>query len=108
MTKNALLEKGPKNSGMGRLPSLIRAMPERKRFFIEAFPYETKFFVTEQGVEKNPYLNFVLATMSSLLVAITKGRRRSQTMGNILKKETTQCKETKRKKEIQYHTITIK
>ena len=33
LTKNALLEKGPKNSGVGRPPPLIRAMPERKRFF---------------------------------------------------------------------------
>ena len=33
MIKNALLERGPKNSGMGRPPPLIRAMPERKRFF---------------------------------------------------------------------------
>ena len=40
MTKNAILERGPKISGMGRPPPpLIRAMPERKRFFfIEAFP----------------------------------------------------------------------
>ena len=36
MTKKALLEKGPKNSGMGRPPPpLIRAMPERKRFFFQ-------------------------------------------------------------------------
>ena len=27
------LKKGPKNSGMGSLPPLIRAIPERKRFF---------------------------------------------------------------------------
>ena len=36
MTKNALLERGPKNSGMGRpppSPPLIRAMPEKKLFF---------------------------------------------------------------------------
>ena len=33
LTKNALLEKGPKNSGVGRPPPLLRAMPERKRFF---------------------------------------------------------------------------
>ena len=40
MTKNALLKRGPKNPGMGRPPPLIRAMPERKRFFsIDVFPY---------------------------------------------------------------------
>ena len=32
MTKNALLKRGLKNLGMGR-PPIIRAMPERKRFF---------------------------------------------------------------------------
>ena len=41
LTKNALLEKGPKNSGMGRPPPLIRARPERKRLFsIDVFPYK--------------------------------------------------------------------
>ena len=40
MTKNALLQKGPKNSGMGRPSPLIQAMPERKRLFsIDVFPY---------------------------------------------------------------------
>ena len=40
LTKNALLQKGPKNSGMGRPSPLIRAMPERKRLFsIDVFPY---------------------------------------------------------------------
>ena len=40
LTKNALLKRGPKNSGMGRPPPpIIRAMLKRKRFFlIEAFP----------------------------------------------------------------------
>ena len=39
LTKNALLEKGPKNSGMGRPPPLIWAMHGRKRFFcIDVFP----------------------------------------------------------------------
>ena len=41
MTKNALLKRGPKNSGMGwPPPHIIRAMPERKRFFssIDPFP----------------------------------------------------------------------
>ena len=33
MTKNTLLKRGTKNSGMGRPPPIIRAMPERKRFF---------------------------------------------------------------------------
>ena len=50
---------------------------------------------------KNLNLNLVFATMSlcsSLLEAKTKGRSRSQTLENILKKEITQCKETKRKK----------
>ena len=32
MTKNALLKRGPKNSGMGRPPRIIRAMPERNIF----------------------------------------------------------------------------
>ena len=40
LTKNALLERGPKNSGRGSPPPLIRAMPERKRFFsIDLVPY---------------------------------------------------------------------
>ena len=41
LTKNALLKRGPKNSGIGRPPPspLTRAMPERKRFFsIGPFP----------------------------------------------------------------------
>ena len=38
MTKNALLKRGPKNSGMGRPPPIIRAMPERKRFFFQLTP----------------------------------------------------------------------
>ena len=44
MTKNALLERGPKHSGMGRPPPpIIRAMPERKRFFsVDPFPKECK------------------------------------------------------------------
>ena len=34
LTKNALLKRGPKNSGMGRPPPpLFREIPERKRFF---------------------------------------------------------------------------
>ena len=37
LTKNAHLKRGPKNSGMGRPPPIIRAMPERKR---------VRFFVT--------------------------------------------------------------
>ena len=80
-------------------------------------------FVTKKKSFKNLNLNLVFATMSlcsSLLEAKTKGRSRSQTLENILKKEITQfketkwkikynitqCKETKRKKK--YHTITIK
>ena len=32
-------KRGPKNPGMGRPPPIIRAMPERKRFFsIDVFP----------------------------------------------------------------------
>ena len=39
MNKNALIERGPKSSGMGRPPPIIRAMPERKRFFpVDPFP----------------------------------------------------------------------
>ena len=40
-----MVEKRAKNSGMGRPPPpIIRAMPERKRFFsIEAFPYVILF-----------------------------------------------------------------
>ena len=38
LTKKALLERGPKNSGIGRPPPLIRAMPERKRFFFQLRP----------------------------------------------------------------------
>ena len=39
LTKNAFLKGGPKNSGMGRPPPIIRAMPERKRLpFIDLFP----------------------------------------------------------------------
>ena len=40
MTKSALLEKGPKKSGIGRTPpTLIRTMSERKRFFsVDVFP----------------------------------------------------------------------
>ena len=55
---------------------------------------------------KNLNLNLVFATMSlcsSLLEAKTKGRSRSQTLENILKKEITQCKETKRKKKISHN-----
>ena len=33
LTKKALLERGPKNLGMGIPPPLIRAMPKRKHFF---------------------------------------------------------------------------
>ena len=45
LTKNALLEKGLKNLGMGRPPPLIQAMPERKRFFsIDVFPYSLTNF----------------------------------------------------------------
>ena len=46
-----LFLKGPKNSGMGRPPPLIRAMPERKRFFsIDVFPkiYFNKYPETAQ------------------------------------------------------------
>ena len=39
LTKNALLKRGPKNSGMGRPPPPIQAMPERKRSFsVDPFP----------------------------------------------------------------------
>ena len=57
--------------------------------------------ICEKKSFRNLNLNLVFATMSlwsSLLEAKTKGRRRSQTLENILKKEITQCKETKRKK----------
>ena len=48
MTKNALLVKGPKNSGMGRPPPLIRAMAERKRsFFIDVFPKTKSFWISK-------------------------------------------------------------
>ena len=48
MTKNALLERGPKNSGMGRPPPIIRAMPKRKRFFsIDVFPYIDIYISTQ-------------------------------------------------------------
>ena len=39
LTKNALLKREPNNSGMGRPPPIIRAMPERKRLLsIDPFP----------------------------------------------------------------------
>ena len=39
LTKNALLERGPKNSGMGRPPPLYSGNARKKRFFsIDAFP----------------------------------------------------------------------
>ena len=40
LTKNALIEKGPKNSDMGRPPPpLFGQYPKENVFFIEAFPY---------------------------------------------------------------------
>ena len=43
LTKNALLKRGPKKSGMGRPPPIIRAMPERKRLFsVDPFPKHLK------------------------------------------------------------------
>ena len=46
------LKEGRKNSGMGRPPPpLIRAMPERKRFFsIDPFPYTGVFQSHETNV----------------------------------------------------------
>ena len=45
MTKNALLEKGPKIRAWVDPPPIFRAMPERKRFFfIDVFPY-TKYYL---------------------------------------------------------------
>ena len=47
LTKNAQLEKGPKNLGIGRLSPLIRAMPERKRFFVLMSSLTAKTFFAD-------------------------------------------------------------
>ena len=47
-------KRGPKNLGMGWVdpPPIIRAMPERKRFFsIDPFPHVVKLFVWQQNTE---------------------------------------------------------
>ena len=44
--KMHFLKRGPKNSGMGRPPPIIRAMPERKRFFFHwGLPLALWFFL---------------------------------------------------------------
>ena len=66
MTKNALLKRGPKNSGMGRPPlPIIRAMPERKRFFsIDVFPYQRWVFRITQP-PKFPNFRFSVSDIQS-------------------------------------------
>ena len=53
LTKNALLKRGPKNLGMGT-PPIIRAIPERKRFFffVDPFPYPSLMYMS--GKIKRP------------------------------------------------------
>ena len=67
MTKNALLEKGPKNSGMGR-PPLIWAMPERKRFFfIDVLPKADLF----SQISKWSYVSVQITAYKDLWRACT-------------------------------------
>ena len=67
MTKNRLLERGQKNSGMGRPPPLIRAMPERKRFFFHwGLPLESISFELrrQEGQRKSLFGGYLVSKRS--------------------------------------------
>ena len=76
MTKNALCEKEPKKSGMGRPPPLIRAIPERKRFFL----LMSSLMTTSCLVDQTGWEEKVMLTHFGM---VTNGRRTSDTRKHI-------------------------